>query len=90
MNECLSPVSTTTAIILCHGFSVIGDVIDTDDKFITGVVDTAEQLLPVTTTLAINFSLVSMTPLNNDRGDKDTCDKKFSSVSMTLMNNYRR
>jgi hypothetical protein len=47
--------STTTGIILCHGFSVIGGVVDTSDKFITGVVDTAEQLLPVTTTLAINL-----------------------------------
>jgi hypothetical protein len=67
VNECLSPVSTTTAIILCHGFSVIGGVVDTGDKFIAKLVDTAEQLLPVTTTLAINLSLVSMTPLNNDR-----------------------
>jgi hypothetical protein len=29
---------------------VIDGVVDTGDKFITGFVDTAEQLLPVTTT----------------------------------------
>jgi hypothetical protein len=37
----LSPVLTTPAINLCHGFSVMGSVIDNGDKFITGVVDTA-------------------------------------------------
>jgi hypothetical protein len=46
---------------------VIGGVVDTGDKFITGVVDTAEQLSPVTTTPAINFLLVSSTLLNNNR-----------------------
>jgi hypothetical protein len=60
----LSPVSTTPAINLCHGFSVICGVIDTGNKFITGVIDTAEQLSPVTTTPVIHFSLLSMTPLN--------------------------
>ncbi len=39
----LSAVSLTPAINLCHGFSLIGGVVDTDDKFITGVVDTAEK-----------------------------------------------
>jgi hypothetical protein len=39
----LSVVSLTPAINLCHGFSLIGDVVDTGDKFITGVVDTAEK-----------------------------------------------
>jgi hypothetical protein len=62
----LSLVSTTPAFNLCHGFSVIGGVIDTGNKFITGVVDTAEQLSPVTMTPGINLSLVSTTQLNND------------------------
>jgi hypothetical protein len=31
-----------SAINLCHGFAVIGGVVDTGDKFITGVVDNAE------------------------------------------------
>jgi hypothetical protein len=43
----------TPAINLCHGFSVIGGVIDTGDKFITGVVDTAEQLSPVSLSLKL-------------------------------------
>ncbi len=51
----LSPVSTIPAINLCHGFSVIGGVIDTGDKFITGFVDTAEQLSPMTTTMATQW-----------------------------------
>jgi hypothetical protein len=46
----LSPVSMTPAINLCHGFLVIGSVVDSSDKFIIGVVDTAEQLSPLTTT----------------------------------------
>jgi hypothetical protein len=36
-------VSLTPAINLCHGFSLIGGVIDIGDKFITSVVDTVEQ-----------------------------------------------
>jgi hypothetical protein len=60
-------VSTTPAIYLFHGFSVIGGVVDTGNKFITGVIDTAEQLLLVTTRLAINLLRASMTLLNNDR-----------------------
>jgi hypothetical protein len=51
----LSPESTTPAINLCHGFSVIGSVVDTGDKFITSVVDTVEQLLPLTMIPAINL-----------------------------------
>jgi len=39
----LSAVSLTPAINLCHGFSLIGGVVDTGDKFITGVVGTAEK-----------------------------------------------
>jgi hypothetical protein len=35
---------------------------DTDDKFFAGINNTSEQLLPVTTALAINFSAVSTTP----------------------------
>jgi hypothetical protein len=60
-------VSLTPAINLCHGFSLIGGVSDTGDKFITGVVDTSEKLSPVTATQMINFSLVATTPVNNDR-----------------------
>jgi len=48
------------------GILVISGVVDTGHKFITRVNDTGEQLSPVTTTLAINLSLVSMTLLNND------------------------
>jgi hypothetical protein len=36
-------VLLTPAIYLCHGFSLIGGVVDTADKFITGVFDTAEK-----------------------------------------------
>jgi hypothetical protein len=50
-----SPVSTTQAIKPCHGFSVIADVIDTGNKFISGDVDTGEQISPVTTTLVNNY-----------------------------------
>jgi hypothetical protein len=39
----LSAVSLTPTIKLCHGFSLIGSVVDTGNKFITGVVDTAEK-----------------------------------------------
>jgi hypothetical protein len=53
-------------INLCHRFSVIGTVVNTGDKFITGLVDTAKQLLLVTITPAINLSLVLTTPVNND------------------------
>jgi hypothetical protein len=35
-------VSLTPAINLCHIFSLIGSVVDTGDKFITSVVDTAK------------------------------------------------
>jgi hypothetical protein len=63
----LSPVSTTPAINLFHRVSVISNVADTGNKFTTGVIDTAEQFLPVTTTPVINLSGVSMTLLNNDR-----------------------
>jgi hypothetical protein len=55
----LSLVSLTTAINLCHGFSVIAGVVDTGeqfiagdndsgDTFIAGDNDTGEQLSPVT------------------------------------------
>jgi hypothetical protein len=39
----LLPVSLTPAINLCHGFSLIGGVVATGDKFITGVVHTAKE-----------------------------------------------
>jgi hypothetical protein len=39
----LSVVLLTPAINLCHGFLLIGSVINSSDKFITGVVDTAEK-----------------------------------------------
>ncbi len=66
MYEHLSPVSTTPAISCsavsmtpainpCHGFSVIASVVDTGDKFITGVNNTGKQLSLVTMTLAINL-----------------------------------
>jgi hypothetical protein len=55
----------TPGINLFHEFSVTGSV-DTGDKFITSVVDTAEQFLLVTTTPAINLLRISMTLLNND------------------------
>jgi hypothetical protein len=63
----LSEVSTTPPINLYHRFLLIGGVVDTGDKFITGVVDTAEKLSPATMTPLINFSLVSMTLVNNYR-----------------------
>jgi hypothetical protein len=71
-DECLSPVSTTPAksclpvsttpaINLCHGFSVITGVVDTGDKFLAGDNDSSEQLSPLTTTPAINLSPVTRT-----------------------------
>jgi hypothetical protein len=39
----LSTLSLTPAIKLHHGFSLIGGVVETGDKFITCVVDTAEK-----------------------------------------------
>jgi hypothetical protein len=30
---------------LCHGFLVIGDVVDTGNIFITGVIDTGDKLV---------------------------------------------
>jgi hypothetical protein len=58
-------VLTTPPINLYHRFFLNGGVIDTSDKFITGVVDIAEKLSPVTMTPLINFSLVSTTLVNN-------------------------
>ncbi len=76
----LLAVSLTPAINLCHGFSLIGGATvllipainfagdnDTDDKFFIGINDTGEQLSPVTTALAVNFSLVSTSLVNNYR-----------------------
>jgi hypothetical protein len=39
----LLAVSLTPGINLCHGFSLIGGVVDTGDKFTAGVADTAEK-----------------------------------------------
>jgi hypothetical protein len=39
----LLAVLLTPVINICHGFSLIGGVVDTGDKFITVVVDTAEK-----------------------------------------------
>jgi hypothetical protein len=39
----ISAVSLTPAINLCHGFSLIDGVVETGDKFITGVIDTVEK-----------------------------------------------
>jgi hypothetical protein len=55
-----SPVSTTSANNPCHGFSVIAGVVDTGDKFLTGVNKIRKKI--------IYFSLlspVSLTPLIN-------------------------
>jgi hypothetical protein len=52
----LSPMSLPPVINPCHGFSVIASVVDTGDKFITGVNDTGEQLSPLTTTPALGES----------------------------------
>jgi hypothetical protein len=60
------PVSVTPENNPCHGFSVIAEVVDTSDKFLTcdndtgdrfiaGDNDTGEQLSPVTTTLVNNY-----------------------------------
>jgi hypothetical protein len=39
-------VLTTPAINPCHGFSVIASVVETVDKFITGVIDTSKNFAP--------------------------------------------
>jgi hypothetical protein len=54
-NECLSPVSKTPVVNSCHGFSVITGVVNTRDKFITGVNNTGEQLSLETVTPAKNL-----------------------------------
>jgi hypothetical protein len=51
----------------CHRKQVIRGIVDIGDKFITGVIDTAAQSLPVTMTPAINLSPVSTKLVNNDR-----------------------
>jgi hypothetical protein len=60
MTSC-SPVSTTPAIIPCHGFSVIAGVVDTD----TGDNDTSEQLSPVTTTPVMCFKKIRIILMGN-------------------------
>ncbi len=61
----LSPVSTTLGINLCQGFSVIGSVVDTGNKFITGVGDTTEQLSHVITVPGDKFIAII-----NDTGEQ--------------------
>jgi hypothetical protein len=39
----LSAMLLTPVINLCHRFSLIGGVVDTGNKFITDIVDTAEK-----------------------------------------------
>ena len=63
--------------------SRISVIVDTGNKFITGVVDTAEQLSLVTTKPAINLLPVSMTLVNNDRRVTKTPVITFSLVSTT-------
>jgi hypothetical protein len=63
----LLPVSLTPAINLCHGFSVIA-----------GVVDTVNNLSPVTTTPAITFWPVTRPPAIT-----------LSPATTTQVNNYR-
>ncbi len=41
----LSPVSTTPAINLCHGFSVIAGVVDTGEQFIACDNDTCDKFI---------------------------------------------
>ncbi len=63
----LSAVSLTPVNNLCRGFFLSACVVDTSNKFITGVLDTAEKSSPVTTTPTINFLPVPTTLVNNDR-----------------------
>jgi hypothetical protein len=60
---------------------VIGSAVDTDNKFITGVVDTAEQRSPVTTTPVINFSPVQTT--KTIAGDNNTGNKFIAGINDT-------
>jgi hypothetical protein len=48
-------ISCLPAINPCQGLSVMAGLVDTGDKFITGVNDTGEQLSPVTTTPVNNY-----------------------------------
>jgi hypothetical protein len=78
------------AINLCHGLSVIGGGVDTGDKFITCVVDTAEQLSPVSLSPAINLSLVIIDTTELRLPVTTTPAINFSPVLMAPVNNYRR
>jgi hypothetical protein len=79
----LSAVSLTPAINLRHGFSLKGSVVDTGDKFITGVVDTAEKLSPVATTPMINFCRYQQHRRTIITGDNSTGDKFIASIINT-------
>ncbi len=66
-------LSLTPAINLCLGFSLIGGVVDTGDKFITGVVNTAENDRRWQRLKTLKFSA----------GVKDTAKKLFTGVNHT-------
>jgi hypothetical protein len=63
----------TPAINLSHGFSLIGSVVDTSDKFITGVVDTAEN----------DRRRQRLKRLKFIAGVNDTAEKLFTGVNDT-------
>jgi hypothetical protein len=56
---------------------------DTDDKFFGGINDTGEQLLPVTTALAINFCQYQQHRWTMIAGDNDAGDKFIASINDT-------
>jgi hypothetical protein len=78
----------TPAINLCHGLSVIGGVVDTGEKFITGINDTTEQWFPMTMTPVINFLPVATTPVDSYRRWQRHWRQHFSSVSIDTGQKY--
>jgi hypothetical protein len=72
----------TSAINLCHRKN------NTSNKCIASINSTGEQLLPVTTTLAINLSSVSTTQVNKKAPEAMTTANNLSSVSPTPMISY--
>ncbi len=93
-NVCLSPASKKPAIS-CSLVSMTPAinpclVVNTVDKFLTGVNDTSKQLLPGTTTPAINLSQVTMTPKKKFiAGDNDT-GEQLLPMTLTPALNYCR
>jgi hypothetical protein len=63
----LLPVSLTSAINLCHGFSVITGVVETGEQFITGDKDTANNFVTGDNDTGDNFVA----------GDNDTSERRF-------------